>query len=245
MNETFAQSVCLSFDLDWAPDFMIDDLRGLLSDAGVPFTAFCTHRSPAVERLTGLARCEVAVHPNLLGAADEDGVLRQLLGLFPDVQGIRNHALYYHSRLLPLMLRNGLRYFSNDLMFLEPSLRPFYDWSGMLRLPIYWEDDVHCVFFDEQFDCDCLHLGRAGMKVFNFHPVHIYLNTRRLCDYQRAKGGLANEDVAQSFRNSQPGIRTLFRALLERLCDIELETLSEVAVRYAQQHSYQGVYRVR
>ena len=231
----------LTFDLDWAPDFMIDDLVNLVRRSGVRATFFCTHQSPGVERLTSLPGCETALHPNLLREGqDESTILADLHQLFPHAVGIRNHRLSYHSGLLETFHQRKLCYFSNDLLFLQPDLRPFYDWSGIVRLPIYWEDDVHCLFFEQQFDLTLLALDRPGMKVFNFHPVHLWLNTARLDDYQRAKPAIQCEDRATAFRNGGKGIRSLFLSLIDAIGDRPTPTLADVAAEYVSGTPFHG-----
>ncbi|MCA9666960.1 MAG: hypothetical protein KC503_15280, partial [Myxococcales bacterium] len=149
---SLAPTICFTFDIDWAPEFMIDELRTLLAEHALPATVFCTHESDATRRLLALDHVEHGLHPNFLVAREEAQVLDDLRGLYPGARVARNHALYYHSRLLALLHRAGIEAFSNTLMFLEPGLHPHYDWSGLVRLPIFWEDDVHAVFFDGAFD---------------------------------------------------------------------------------------------
>ena len=128
-----------------------------------------------------------------------------------------------------------MRVLSNDLMFLQPRLTPWYDWSGLVRVPIFWEDDVHCVYFERQFSLDLLQLERPGLKVLNFHPVHLSLNTRDLREYRQAKDDLARGQGAPG-----PGVRTLFEALASQVAPDELATLGEIAARFTQEHEYVG-----
>ena len=235
-----ASPVCLTLDLDWAPDHVLQDTRLLLQQVGLPATIFATHQSPAVTTLLALVGCETGVHPNFLGGADEDAVLTRLLTAFPTAAGVRSHELYFNSRLLPLFQRKGVRYFSNDLMFLHSGLQPYYDWSGLVRLPLYWEDDVHCLYFDGRFDCAALQLDRPGLKVLNFHPVHLFLNTREIADYQAAKPALADPAAARAFRREGLGIRTLFLDLVGRLHPAQMRTLSSVAEEFRAAHRFAG-----
>ncbi len=235
-----ASEICLTLDLDWAPDHVLEDTRLLLQQVGLPATIFTTHESPAVDALLALETVETGVHPNFLGGVDEDAVLTRLLRAFPGAVGVRNHALFYHSRLLPLFSRNGIRYFSNDLMFLHPGLVPYYDWSGLVRLPIYWEDDVHCQYFSGRFDLPALRLAAPGLKIFNFHPVHLYLNTCEMSDYEAAKPVLADPAAARARRREGPGIRSLFLALAGRLRAQDMRTLDHVADGFHAAESFPG-----
>ncbi len=206
--------VALSFDLDWAPDFMLDELSGLLRPLAAPFTVFATHDSPGVRRLLALPGCEAGLHPNLLGCADIPARLAALQALFPAAEGLRCHGLSYHSGLLAHLHGSPIRYLSNDLCHLQPGLRPWFDFSGLLRLPIYWEDDVHCVCGDGDFGLSALRLRGPGLKVLNFHPVHVYLNTSDLVAYQGCKEAIRDPALAPRHRAAGPGVRDLLESLL-------------------------------
>lgn len=234
-------AIYLSLDIDWAPDYVLEDTRLLLQAAGLPATIFATHQSPGVDALLGLPGLETGVHPNFLGGADESAVMDKLRRAFPTAIGVRSHALFYHSRLLPLFHRMGVRYFSNDLLFLHADLAPFYDWSGLLRLPIYWEDDVHCQYFDGRFDLASLQLDRPGMKVLNFHPVHLFLNTREMADYEAAKPVLADPRAAGAHRRPGSGIRTLFLDLVGQLHAGAMGTLGSLAEDFRATHDFPGL----
>lgn len=208
--------VALSFDLDWAPDFMLDELCSLLADLGRPFTVFATHDSPGVRRLLALPGCETGLHPNLLGCSDVPARLAELQSWFPEAQGLRCHGLSYHSGLLADLHGTPIRYLSNDLCHQQVGLRPWFDFSGLLRLPIYWEDDVHCVCGDGDFGLDALGLRAPGLKVLNFHPVHVYLNTSDLVAYQRCKETLRDAQAAPAHRASGQGVRSLLESLLQQ-----------------------------
>ena len=238
--DAYASTVCLTLDLDWAPDHVLEDTRALLAEAGLSATIFATHHTPGVIALANLAGVEMGVHPNFLGAPDENVTLSRLLSDFPGAVGVRNHLLFYHSRLLPLFANKGIRYFSNDLLFLQPGLAPSYDWSGLIRLPIYWEDDVHCLYFDNRFDIGSLKLEQPGLKILNFHPVHLFLNTREESEYQAAKPVLQDPVASRACRKQGPGIRTLFLDVIRRLRATPTPVLSSVAEQFRASTPFTG-----
>ena len=67
--------------------------------------------------------------------------------LVPEATSIRSHGLTQNSRLLDLMKDMGYLRESNLLITLSSglTLTPFYHWNGLLRVPYFWEDDIHCV----------------------------------------------------------------------------------------------------
>ncbi|MCA9523213.1 MAG: hypothetical protein KC609_19690 [Myxococcales bacterium] len=242
VQSRFDRTVCFSFDLDWAPDFMLADFRQLLIETRIPATIFYTHESPECRKLQSLASCEVGIHPNFFKPEPPDEVLDALLAAFPAARGVRNHVLYYHSRLLPLFHRRQIRYLSNELRFLEAGLVPHYDWSGLARLPLFWEDDVHMIYFDRDVSLQRLELQRPGLKVFNFHPVHLYLNSREMAYYTEHKEAIRDPRRGPELRQrSEPGVRTLFSELVAWAREQgALATLGEVADDFRRHAAYGG-----
>ena len=238
-------SICFSFDLDWAPEPLLDELGQLLDTYRLRATIFCTHKSPAVERLVARPCCETGIHPNFVGASQpEQAVIAELTALFPSAHGVRNHRLYYHSGLLGLLRRAGLTYLSNDLQFLQPGLAAHYDWGGLARLPIYWEDDVHCLYFDDNFTLDALALDTPGLKVLSFHPVHLWLNTRDMAGYEQVKAQVKRGEQLERLRLAGRGIRTLFEQVARQASAFPLVTLGELAARLQSAAPYRGQLRV-
>src|SRR6266436_1272266 len=105
----------LTFDLDWAPEFVLEDVQKLLKNIGCSMTVFATHVSDEVTRWLESPRVETAIHPNLVQVADEKEQLSKWMTWSPKAKGVRNHRLYYHSGLLKMYQDAGLEYLSNDL----------------------------------------------------------------------------------------------------------------------------------
>lgn len=70
------------------------------------------------------------------------------------------------------------RYDCNLRLFLQPKCAPLNHCSGLIRFPTYWEDDVHSEkglpFKIEVIRKD---LDSPGLRIFNFHPLNLTLNT--------------------------------------------------------------------
>ncbi len=241
MSRLHDDTVCITLDLDWAPDPVLADALALVDDLGIPVTLFCTHPTPLLEGLDP-ARVELAWHPNFLGGRDEAEVVAELAGWFPGAAGVRAHALYFHSRLAPAYLAHGLRYLAHDLRFLQPGLRCERHWSGLVTVPGYWEDDVHALYFDGDFDPALAAPTAPGLRVYDFHPIHLHLNTDRMARYEGARADLeAGRDLA-AHRNPGLGSRSFLRALVEdtRARGRRLATLAEVAAEHAAASPYGG-----
>ncbi|MCC7052650.1 MAG: hypothetical protein IT355_05245 [Gemmatimonadaceae bacterium] len=184
----------ITLDVDWAPDHVIDAVAGQLAAAGVRATWFITHASPAVERLRERGDLfELGIHPNFMPGsthgATVDAVLAHCLALVPEARVMRTHGLVSSSRLLDEVLaRSEIRIDSSLLLRRHPNLgvveQPFP--HGVLaRVPIWWEDDVEQLAVDPLWDVSAP--GGGGLRVLNFHPVHVALNGATAAPYAALK----------------------------------------------------------
>ena len=88
-----------------------------------------------------------------------------------------------------------------------------------VSIPFYWSDDKHLVL-SSSFGLPSLNLRQAGLKVFNFHPIHVLMNTSSEKHYQTFKSHYGSPSDLVRFKNvKSEGIGTLFEALLDYIQD--------------------------
>ena len=177
--------LCFTTDIEWAPDWAIRDLFTLADEHGVPLTPFLTHRSEYLASRFGMrdlvSSGDVGLHPNFLPGsthgATVDEVIASTKALWPDSVSFRSHCFYDDTRMLRKMAESGFRYDSNFFAFLQPMLAPLRTVAGTVRLPVFWEDDVHS---GNQLPWDAGPLraafGTPGLKIVNVHPLRVALN---------------------------------------------------------------------
>ena len=227
----------LTFDVDWAPDEVLDDTLGLLAAAGCKATFFATHKSPALGGL-GAGGFEVGIHPNFNPVMEGSGgdfrrPVDELLSAFPDSRGVRSHSLVDGAMLISHFVRVGLKYDSNILLPYQRGLRPFHHCTGLVRIPYFWEDDVH-FGYGRPFLLEDVPLDPGSLNVFDFHPVHVFLNTCDQAHYDGAKRFYQEPARLLECRNTRrPGVRDLLTELLGhiRAEHAETATLGVVAER--------------
>jgi len=238
--------VCITLDVDWASDEVLAAALALVDELDVPVTLFCTHPTSVLDGLDP-SRIEIAWHPNFLGAGDDEQQVEQMARWFPAATGVRAHALYFHSRLAPAYLRRGIRYLAHDLRFGVSGLAPVRHWSGLVDVPGFWEDDVHALYFDGDFSPDRVDLEAPGLRVFDFHPIHLALNTDRMARYEAAREDAEAGRPLDAHVNPGLGSRTLLRSVVEgiraRPDRHRFTTVGEVARRFDERHPYPGLYR--
>lgn len=170
------QTIIFSLDLDWVDDATIDWTMGLFEKNGIPLTVFATHKTSILEKYS--FDFEVGIHPNFLPIPlnEHNSAIRKMMSIFPEAKSVRSHGLCEYSNLFNHYKDNGLKYDSSQLLYLCANIQAYQHPSGIIRLPIYWEDDdyLSCSPNWSLFD---LKLEQPGLKCFDFHPVHLRLNT--------------------------------------------------------------------
>ena len=235
----------LSFDQDWAPAWATERLMERVVEADLRATLFVTHDCPSLGRLRSSGAFELGWHPNFLPGSSHgegvDAVLDTLAAIVPEARGARAHTLMRGTPILEAYKRRGLRYDAADLHDGVTGLTVFQSWTGLSRIPIWFEDDVH---LQRGLPCDlgALDLEAGGLKVCTFHPVLVALNCADLEAYGELKRSLSAqgialtdataEDFAPHVQAERPGVGDLFEALVtwleahEDLAGGELSTLA-------------------
>ena len=220
-------SVCLTLDVDWAPDEVLEEVLGELEESGVRATIFATHASDVLANVDP-ARFEVAIHPRFESLAEPGGPIDELLALYPDARGMRSHGLVVSSSILQAAADRGLVYEANHFLPFHPELRPVPRFETLHTIPLYWSDDYH-LLFRRPFVVDELRLDTPGLKVLNFHPIHVFANTSDLDHYASFKPHYHDADALRRLRDRRAlGTGSLFDAVLDRLRGASTPTLSEV-----------------
>jgi len=190
---TWENKIFLTFDIDWAHDEVIEDTLDLLSHYKVPGTFFATHDSPVLRNVIK-DKHELGIHPNFNDLINSTSVgenadyrLKYLLELFPYAKSIRSHSTTWSGVIQELVLKYGLTHESNTFIPWQSnmSLKPWKLWNELTRVPYFWEDDVAILFKETNSLSSILKL--PGLRVFDFHPIHVFLNTESLNRYERTR----------------------------------------------------------
>ena len=124
------------------------------------------------------------------------------------------------TRILDLFQRSGLTHDVNQFI---PSgagleLKPWRLWNGMTRVPYIWEDDIHCMYnHTDQVETEPSLLAQdrsLGLRVFDFHPIHVFLNTESLDRYESTRALHRTPDELIHHRYDGYGTRSRLIELL-------------------------------
>jgi hypothetical protein len=221
----------VTLDTDWAPDVVIDEVAQCLIARQVRATWFITHASPAINRLRRHPELfELGIHPNFAPTSTQgqtpEAVLRYCLSIAPEAVSMRTHALMQSTALLECVITTT-QILTDVSLFLPhtPGLQPVeYHWAGrtLTRIPYYWEDDFEIERHSPSWHLEALLAEGEGLRVFDFHPIHVFLNSTTMASYEALKARTGRlSDATRSQMDelvcTGAGTRTLFLEVIEHL----------------------------
>lgn len=224
----------LTFDCDWAPNFIIENIAEELIKNNIKSTWFVTNNSPIIQKLQKNPLFELGIHPNFESDSTQgknfEDIMKNLLDIVPDAKSIRTHRLLQSSTQLKKYQKYGIE---NDVtLYLPntPNLQPHYsEYYNLTRFPFFWEDDIE---MKEEYlwSLSNSFFHEDGLKIFNFHPVHVYLNSRNMKNYEELKKdiGLENIDkknVEQYINHDKNGARDFLKEIISFLENKETFTI--------------------
>lgn len=227
--------IAFTCDIDWAPEEVIADTISLFEKYNVKCTFFSTHHSEE------LSKCnkklfETAIHPNfnllLTGSSPKtfDDILDEILDIHPEARGVRSHSMMQSSVILKKFADKNLIYDANHFLPYCKNVKPFKLWTGMVRIPYNWEDDVHWTY-GYDFDRSRIDLMDEGLNIFDFHPIHIFINTENKYRYLEAKKFNHDAQKLLEYRNTEiKGTRDLLISLLEHCKDNKILTKTHIEI---------------
>ena len=241
MNESI-----ITIDIDWAPDFIIDDIASVLQAKEVRATWLVTHPCAAVDRLRARPDLfELGVHPNFLPGSTQGSTPAEILSyvksIVPDAISVRTHAVVQSGPILAAIISAGLKLDSSLFLPGMPGIRPVKFWSrgvSLLRAPFFWSDDHEMEKREPDWRLKSL-LNVEGLKIFNFHPIHFYLNATDIKSYAALKRRCPRlseltAEVAEPHVRKGAGVRTLFSELTDHLAvKSSSKCLRDVYAEYA------------
>ena len=223
--ESWFNKKIISIDIDWAPDFVLLDTIKLLENSKKKVCFFITHDTPLLKRISSNPNFEMGLHPNFDHVIKRGSkvtpldILNSLSFVGPKITVLRSHGMTTSGRWLSLFQKFGITHLSNYFMFGVERIRPFHQLNDIIEAPVYFADDGYLYNQSNKIDCirllKNLNLLTGGLKVFNFHPIHIYLNAKNLENYNLAKNHFSNEEILESMVESGFGVRKILQNVLD------------------------------
>ena len=216
----------ITFDIDWAPDCAILECLKLVEKANCKATFFATHDTPVNYEILSRGH-NLGIHPNFLPGStqgsDVKTVVAECLTYSPDAWCMRTHSLVQSSPLLHEVFANFPQLQLDVSLFMHRS--PFvhkvewnFDGVSFDRLLYNWEDDAQFFEFDQDKKPE---LFFGELTVFNFHPVHVFLNSSDGSEYRQMKKehfdkplNALSAEVVKKYMNVRIGTRNYLQEVL-------------------------------
>lgn len=243
----------ITIDVDWAPDWAIAEVADSLIENNVKATWFITHDSKGIRKLFKYPHLfEIGLHPNFhqestQGKTPEE-VMMYLKRIAPSAKSVRTHGLVQSSRLFR-MVREDFNILHDVSLFLPKTSNiipheMFFSENkkGLLRFPYFWEDDEEMYRPEPCFSFRHKEYHVYGLKIFNFHPIHIVLNSSDRDNYYSCKRKIniskCSSTDLQPYINTGYGTGAVFKEIVKKisLSDDDLlfsgKTISELAIEW-------------
>ncbi|MFC1936381.1 hypothetical protein ACFLYP_01805 [Chloroflexota bacterium] len=227
-------NIIITVDTDWAANDVLEDVLFLLVEYNIKATIFATNKSKALDALDP-QQFEIGLHPNFGDQLNVEETILKLKADFPNATSLRSHTLLHSSRFFPVYKISGILYTSNYLSLGSKHLSPITQPFGIIEVPIFFIDDAYLIMNEEEdkFDLSSIDLKSPGLKVFAFHPIHIFLNTESSARYQESKEYHNDITMLKKIINPGKGTRSLFISLMQYIAEngIKTSTLSQYLER--------------
>ncbi len=214
----------LTLDVDWAHDEVISYAIDLIEQADASATWFITHETPMLDRLRENSKFELGIHPNfnelLAGnsnfSSSASEIVKRMKTIVPDCVSVRSHSLVQSERLVDVFCQAELSHISNFYIpeSAEGLLQPWKLWDGMIAIPHCWQDNVS-MRSNGSVRAPNSSLQKS-IKVFDFHPIHIFLNNEHMDRYEKSRSYFQHPSQLRQFRNTERnGTKDVLSELLE------------------------------
>jgi hypothetical protein len=222
--------ISLTFDTDHMSEARMEEFLAEVAPRG-GLTFFCTQYYGCLNE----DRMEVAPHPFLGGGRNWLEELRAKRAEFRAALGWRAHSCVFSHTLAEWLCWNGYVYVSTHDSFGCKAPQPSRHMWGLWHAPIYYMDNMDFSrhrFWPERkerpFSREIIDTAMKGdgFYVFDFHPIHLLLNTPDPDWYMKARSHfLAGEKVAD-LRHDGYGARSFFDDLITAMRENNLASVT-------------------
>lgn len=225
-NSEVDDKIFLTFDMDWAHDLVIRDTLGILEKFNATATWFVTHDSKILNDLRKHSlNFELGIHPNFnpLFFQDSDkkyssakDIILNILKVVPEAVSARSHSLTTNSIILNELKLSGILLDANIFLPWRSGICIYpYFADGVLRCPHFFADDDYILStspLKKPKASDLL--SCKGLKIFDFHPIHIFLNTENIERYEGTRHLHNDPEKLIEYRYDGYGVRNLLIDIL-------------------------------
>ena len=200
------KKIHLSFDIDWAPDWIIDDILNFLKKKKCKVTFFITHKSEIIKKIREDGHT-IGIHPNFYKKSCQEEkpikVVENLLNIAPDAQIMRTHRLFYDSGVFSKIFSifKNLKYDCSLYTYKFPLIKKFKLFTDNVeinRINFNWMD--YTALMDNKNSWNKINFD-ANLYFMNFHPILLFINAAKYKDYAALKKKFFNKKFYKLKKN--------------------------------------------
>ena len=225
--ETWEGKRILSLDVDWAPEPVLENVIERLKVSGIKFTLFVTHESEVLKRNYKEEKIEWGLHPDFnpllkqeKGAKSPSETIAALKEIVPQAEVLRSHSMTHSGSWLGIYKEAGITHLSQYYLPDCETISPIAHLNGIVEAPVYFADDgllFNSRLNEGKISETAARIRKPGsfLKVLNFHPIHVFLNSGSMEAYTNYKTASVKgvEDLS-IFVSLQLGISDLFAEIV-------------------------------
>ena len=172
-------------------------------------------------------------------------IFDDLMRIVPEAVSYRSHSLTTSSGLIAYAAQKGLRFDLNNYVQITGggySITP-YKRNDILIVPFIFEDDLWLedtgrksisYYLSDEFNL---------LRIFNFHPIQLYLNCENIERYNSAKQYNWDLGKLEAYRNRDGyGMQNVFLELIRKIKEMKLEMglIKELGRKYEGSNNWKN-----
>lgn len=186
----------LTSDQDWAPEWAIATFLEKIRKWQQPLHVFRTSPSPLLDTEASEGRINQGWHPNFMPSSSQGATIEEVVQYcqrtFPGARTSRTHCYAEDSYRMRALAKAGIVADSQHLTPCQGFLLPIIHFTGILRLPVYFEDNTAFDAADSSLSVAAFKssLFTPGLKILNFHPTFVGCNTPSQAHYNSVRANV-------------------------------------------------------
>jgi hypothetical protein len=239
----------LTSDQDWTPAWAADDLLSFMRKAQIPVHVFRTNPCPVFDAAAATGEITQGWHPNFLPNSshgkETSEIIDYMRANFPRCRTVRSHTLFESTATWKALASAGIVADSQTATLYQENLVPLLHWSGMLRFPVYFVDDVFFIHEAPSLSLDALlsTLFTPGLKILNVHATFFACNVPSQAYYEEIRGRIFDteikaEGLAWTGRGTADVVEELLQQIMSRGYSLEgFETVVDMVFAHIKKNA--------
>lgn len=221
------KNIILTFDIDWAPDWMVKPIIEIIKKKKINSHFFLTHKSDLFLKKENYI--DIGLHPNFFSNSTQGKntkqIIKNLKKIYRRANTVRTHG-NFQSINLHILLSEKYN-IKIDCSTFAPrhdvlSYNLLWKKKKIQILSYNWEDGYEANQTKKIFSLKHKFFNDRKIKLYilNFHPIHIFLNTRDSKVYNKMKNKFPDinkttqKNLEEFINKKKTGAKNFFESLI-------------------------------